>query len=122
MAKSVSVALAKELCPVCLKELTGPLLINKVISESAAKKVESLNNQVIGFLNKPCEECHDQLPNGSWLIIVDKEKTENINNPYRTGEIFGITREACERIFNQYHPIGYLDWREAKLLGLKIKE
>ena len=57
---NVEVALIKELCPVCCKEIDGPIIMNKMFTEKAAKKIKELNGKVVGFADHCCEECADR--------------------------------------------------------------
>ena len=54
---NISVALAKELCFLCTKEVDGPLLLNKRLTVADAEKVKELHGKAIGWTKKPCEEC-----------------------------------------------------------------
>ena len=91
------VALTKTLCPVCLKEQDGELIMNSSLTEKAAKQVKELHNQITGY-GDLCEECKEAVGDGIYLIGV-KDNTDR-NNPYRSGHIFGIKKEAFEKIFN----------------------
>ena len=97
---NLEVALTKTLCPVCLKEQDGDLILNSKLTEKAANEVKQLHNKVVGY-GDLCDECKIAIGDGIYLIGVDESKSENKNNPYRSGEIFGITKEAFNRIFNQ---------------------
>lgn len=84
-----SVALAKEYCPVCLKEIDGPIIINNELTKEAADKVKNLHNKVIGYANHICDECKSKLKDGYvYGIGVDMKKTVSTDNPYRNGVIF----------------------------------
>ena len=53
----LGVALVKELCPICCKEMDGPIIMNQRLSRVQKEKVESLHNKVIGFSEHCCDEC-----------------------------------------------------------------
>lgn len=106
----LGVALVKELCPVCLKEMDGPIIMNKVLNERSAEKVEALHGKVIGLAETLCKECEELRTkdgaDGVYLIGVDMSKTEDRNNPYRTGKIICVKREA---LIGVTYNFGYID-------------
>lgn len=124
MGNKIGVALTKEVCPVCCKEQDGAIVMNTVLNERNATEVEKLHNQVVGFMPHPCTECREKMPEGTgtWLVIVDEDKSDEPNNPYRTGNIFGMKREDVESIFNvPYSEIAYMDYRVAQHIGIEVK-
>ena len=50
MNNNLEVSLVKELCPVCCKEIDGPIIMNRILTEEYAKNVKDLHNRVIGFV------------------------------------------------------------------------
>ena len=121
--KLLGTALVKRLCPVCLKEQDSEILMNKVLTEKNANEIEAMHGKVIGFMEDACDECQEKLPKdkGSWLVVVDLEKTEDKSNPHRTGQLFGVTKEYAQKIgVNSY--ISYIDCNDAIKLGFKINQ
>lgn len=115
-------ALVKRLCPVCLKEKDSEILLNKVLTEKNAKEVEKLHGKVVGFFDDGCDECKEKLPpeKGTWFIVVDAEKTDDRSNPYRTGSIFGVSKEYAMKLdVTDY--IAYIDVKDAIKLNFPIK-
>ena len=115
-------ALVKRLCPVCLKEQDSEILMSKMLTEKNAEEVEKLHGKVIGFSDDCCDECKEKLPpeKGTWFIVVDSEKTDDRNNPYRTGSIFGVSKEYAMKVgINSY--IAYIDVKDAIKLNFPIK-
>lgn len=95
LSDKVGVALAKEACPICCRPMDGPILIGKKVGKKYAENVNKMNGQLIGWSDKPCPECQKLIDEGCFFIIgVDVEKTEDNNNPYRSGHIVGITKEC----------------------------
>lgn len=90
------VALTKEICPVCGKEMDGPLIMNSLLTEKCAKEVKDLNNKVIGFADHCCEECAKYKDEVVFFIKIDGSKSSknSLKDIYREGEIIGIKREA----------------------------
>ena len=93
---NLGVALVKELCPVCCKEIDGPIIMNKILTEEYAKNVKDLHNKVIGFADHCCEECSKYKDKAVFFVSIDESKSSNdsLKNLYRTGKISGIKKEA----------------------------
>lgn len=82
------VALVKELCIVCTKEVDGNIIMNSILTEKHAKEVKDLHGKVVGFAEEPCEECKKEIEKYLILIGIDEEKSDLENLPegfYRTG-------------------------------------
>ena len=96
MNNNLEVSLVKELCPVCGKEMDGPIIMNTVLTEKHAKKVKDLHNKVVGFANHCCEECSKYKDEAVFFVGIDASKSSNdsLENLYRTGKISGIKKEA----------------------------
>ena len=94
----LGVALTKELCVVCNKELDGDIILNRVLTKSMAKKVEDMHGKVTGFSNKPCPECLEAIGDGVYIIEVDEKLTDDQSNPWRTGKQWGLKKEAIKRM------------------------
>ena len=121
--KLLGTALVKRLCPVCLKEQDSEILMNNVLTEKNADEIEAMHGKVIGFMEDACDECQEKLPKdkGSWLVVVDLEKTEDKSNPHRTGQLFGVTKEYAQKIgINSY--IRFIDYNDVIRLGFKINQ
>ena len=121
--KTFSVALVKELCPICCKEIDGPIIMNSVLTEKHAKEVEDMQGKVIDFAEKPCKECQSYIDKGAFFVIgVDSEKTDDWNNPYRSGHLVGIKRESdfVRNLPEQYKKKDavFMDYREMQKIGL----
>lgn len=94
--KNLEVVLAKELCPICGKEMDGPIIMNSVLTPSAAKKVKNLHGKVIGFSENACEECSKYKDDVVYLIGIDSSlsDTKSLEGLYRTGDILTVKREG----------------------------
>ena len=120
--KNLGTALVKRLCPVCLKEQDSEILMNTVLTEKNADNIEAMHGKIIGFMEDACDECQEKLPKdkGSWLVVVDLDKTEDKSNPHRTGQLFGVTKEFALKIgLTSY--ISYIDYNDAIKLNFPIK-
>ena len=96
---NLGVALTKELCVVCNKEVDGAIVMNRILTKSLANKVEEMHGKVVGLSDKPCPECLEAVGDGVYIIEVDEKQTEDMSNPWRTGKQWGLKKEAIERMF-----------------------
>lgn len=96
MKSELEVALVKELCPICCKEMNGSIIMNSILTHSAAKKVKDLHGKVIGFSENACEECAKHKDEVVYLIGIDSSQsdTKSLEGVYRTGDILGVKKEA----------------------------
>ena len=89
------VALTKEICPVCGKEMDGPLIMNSLLTEKCAKEVKDLNNKVIGFADHCCEECAKYKDDAVYFVSIDESKSsQSLKELYRTGKISGVKKDS----------------------------
>jgi len=86
-------------CECCGKEI-GVLLFGKLKDD-----IEAPRDVYQGL----CEDCQNVV-NQQGLLIIEVRDGETNKNPYRTGRIVGITKEAKERIFKEIEsPICYME-------------
>lgn len=92
----LGVALTKELCPICCKEMNGPIIMNKRLSKPQKEKVESMNNKVIGFADHCCDECAKYKDEAVFIVAVDAEKSDfhDISKIYRAGKYCAIKKDT----------------------------
>ena len=90
----LGVALTKELCPICCKEMGGPIIMNKRLSKPQKEKVESMNNKVIGFADHCCDECAKYKDEAVFFVSIDESRSSknSLEELYRTGKISGIKK------------------------------
>lgn len=56
-----------------------------------------------------CDDCQ-KVVDANGLMIIEVRDGESGNNPYRTGRLVGITKEAKERMFKDINsPICYME-------------
>lgn len=123
--KILGVALTKEACRLCGKEVDGPIVMNSRLTKNEAKKAEDLHGECIGYAEKPCEECQGLMKQGFLLIECDESKTEDHSNPWRTGRQWVIKQEAAKRIFQNADlskGAAFIPIEVSDMLGLKIEE
>jgi len=119
--ENFAVSLAKELCIVCCKEMDGPILINKRLTKKDAERVKNLNGKVIGWSEKLCDDCNDMKEKGFIFIGYDSSKTDDRNNPWRTGNIWVVKKEAARNMLDEktYNKgFVFIDIEDAKRIGL----
>ena len=86
-------------CECCGKE-TGIALLGKLKNDAEAPM-----NIAMGL----CDDCQKVI-NAKGLMIIEVRDGETGKNPYRTGRITGITKEAKERMFKDItSPICYME-------------
>lgn len=123
MSEDVGVALAKELCPICAKEIEGPIVMGTVLSKKNAQKVNEMNGKVIGWSPKPCPECQKFIDDGIFFVIgIDIEKSTDEEGLYRSGHLVGL-KSDCDFVKSlsekekEHHAI-YMDFREMIRCGM----
>ena len=117
----LGVALVKEVCPICTRQMDGPIIMNTRLSEKNAKEVESLHGKTVGFSEEPCSECKEMKEKGFILIGVVEAKTDDKKNPYRSGNIWVITHDYANKLFNNTPPdkgVAFIDVIAADKVGL----
>lgn len=122
MSEDFGIALAKELCPICAKEIDGPILIGKVLSKKNAQKVNEMNGKVIGWSSKLCPDCQKHIDNGVFFVIgIDVEKSNN-DGLYRSGHIVGLKSDSdfVKSLTKEQrkHNAIYMDFREMIRCGM----
>jgi hypothetical protein len=120
--QNLEVALTKRLCPICTKEVDGEIMFNTRLTPGDAKKVKAIHGQVVGF-GKPCEECSENMKEAFMLVGVVEEKSDDRNNPYRSGKIWGIRKEAAKQIFQGIDlskGFSFIDMKAAEQIGLPV--
>lgn len=94
----LGVAIVHKACPICGKvnESESEILVStKPHNKKCNSEVSALNNKVVGFSKKPCKTCQEYLDKGAFFIIgVIEEKCEEGQPPYRSGDLFGITKTS----------------------------
>lgn len=122
ISEDLGVALAKELCPICAKEIDGPILMGTVLSKKNAQKVNEMNGKVIGWSHKPCPECQKHIDSGVFFVIgIDIEKSTE-KGLYRSGHLVGL-KSDCDFVKSlsekekEHHAI-YMDFREMIRYGM----
>lgn len=86
-----------EKCAVCGKDMSV-VLFGTSYKDTNGKTAEAPREVCLGHL---CEDCQKVLDQGG-VFIIEVRDGESGNNPYRTGRLIGIKREAAERMFRRF--------------------
>lgn len=95
MNKNLETALVSEICIICgqKQEL---IIMNSLLTERHANQVKNLHNKTVGFAEKPCSECKEDMEKAFIFIGYDESKSDMNNLPegfYRTGHIVGVKKD-----------------------------
>ncbi len=89
-----------ELCPICAK---------------GAKDLDPKTKVKI-IWTKPCEDCKDLMSKGFVLIGAVEDKTTDATNPYRSGDLWVVTKEVAIDLFGPNPPasgVAFIDIKVA---------
>lgn len=91
-------------CECCGKEI-GVALFGTSWKDKNGKTAEAPREVAMGL----CDDC-EKVIKSKGLMIIEVRDGESGNNPYRTGRLVGITKEAKERMFKDINsPIVYME-------------
>lgn len=91
-------------CECCGKEI-GIALFGTGYKNKEGKTAQAPMNISMGL----CDDCNKVIK-AEGLMIIEVRDGETGNNPYRTGRLVGISKEAKERLFNDIEsPIVYME-------------
>lgn len=118
-------AIVNKACPICGKvdEEQSELLISKRF-----KDLSDIHNQTIGF-GHFCASCKADTEKAVMFVVYDEQKSEDMKNPYRCGEVFGMSDDWIKR---SIHPqelqddmlnkrMAFITYQDAKEIGLPTK-
>jgi hypothetical protein len=100
--EDLGIALVHDLCPVCTKEMDGSVFINTKLTKSNADKVKAMDGKIV-WSKELCPECKDMKSKGFILIGAVEAKTQDVTNPYRSGNIWCVEHSVAEQLFSP-HP------------------
>lgn len=55
-----------------------------------------------------CDDCRKVIDSGG-VFFIEVRDGESGNNPYRTGRLLAIKREACEKVFTEFNSVNYME-------------
>lgn len=123
MEDKLGIAMVKEACRLCGAEVNDTIVMNTKLSKKNAKEVEALNGKIIGYAKDPCKDCQNAMSQGLLMIGVIEEKTEDEDNPWRSGHQWVIKKERAAEIFGEEVSIQgavFIDIKAAKQMGLPV--
>lgn len=80
-------------CFYCGKDKNEVILAGKMKDDVEAPK-KAVWDRV------PCDECKKWMEQGIIIIIIDEDKTEDMDNPFRTGQFAVVSDEAFTKSFS----------------------
>jgi len=86
-----------------------------------APEGNKLSVNITGFTEKPCEKCQGMMEKGFLLVGIVQSKTEDVKNPYRSGNLWVISNEKAKAIFepkNLDNGACFIDVNDALALDL----
>lgn len=91
-------------CECCGKEI-GLALFGTSWKDKEGKTAEAPKDVALGL----CDDCQKVI-DAQGLMIIEVRDGESGRNPYRTGRLVGITKDAKERMFKDIDsPICYME-------------
>jgi hypothetical protein len=97
--KQLDIALVHELCPIDLQPMNEHIMMDTRLRTTTPLH-DAVHGKAVGYSKHLCDKHKAEIGTGIYLIEVDKAKSDSMENPYRTGRIVGISRDAFERWFN----------------------
>ena len=134
MSDKLGVALTKEKCVICCKDVDGAIVMNTRLTKGEAKKVEEMHGKVIGWKEGPCDECKEMMEKAFLFIGIDEDKTDFDNLPnglYRTGHLVGVKKDIplVQEFVKEHAPDAFgkgfifIDEKDMREFGLlQVKE
>jgi hypothetical protein len=129
---NLGVALVKRACKVCHVIVDAEIIMNTQLTAPNAKKVKEAHGKVVGWIDSNpysfCDECLKASKSASFFITVDESKSEDKNNPWRTGGIFLVKNSAIKKAVDKEqaediikHRACYIDDETAKQMGFSME-
>lgn len=94
-------------CPICGKEFALALFGDNYKNKEG-KKAEAPHK--VAITGNTCEDCTSIINQGGafFIEVKDEDAKKQVENPYRTGRIIAIKKEAAEELFGQSNPVTYI--------------
>ena len=94
------VALVKRACRICGEAKDAEILLAKRYLHGVPvghQQLKEANGQVIGFFEEACDECKKTYNMEEYYVVMGiiPSKSDDINNPFRNGEIIQIKKESA---------------------------
>lgn len=112
MTKRIHSVVANLAYPVCGLDKAKIKVDSGYKHETIPNQLLELENQTIGFMDEPCEDCLKLTEQGEIVLGIDLAKTKDKFNPYRTGHKVLVKKGT----FNE--PYLFMDLKDMKERGL----
>lgn len=89
---NISVGIVNYACPICGRVANSAIIMNSRLTKKDAEKVKEFHNKTVDWSESSCKECASHKDECVYVIEIDAEKSEP-NNPYRTGNYWGIRKD-----------------------------
>lgn len=95
-------------CHICGKEFGLALFGSGLRDKKTGKEVEAPRKMAMP--GQYCDDCKKILNQGGVFFIEckDEDVDNHVKNPYRTGRLLAIKKEAAEELFGQSNPVTYI--------------
>lgn len=94
-----------QLCSCCGKDM-GLIMFGASYKDENGKTAEAPHQVMTGAI---CDECKKVIDEGGVFFIEVRDGETGKKNPYRTGRLTAVKREACEKMFKGFQNINYME-------------
>ena len=113
ISKKYGVNPSVEVCHVCGKEM-GVVMFGTSYKDENGKTAEAPHRISLGHT---CDEC-SQVINNRGVFFIEVRDGERGPNPYRTGRLWAVKKEAADRVFPDHKAVNFVEQQIAnKLFG-----
>lgn len=113
ISKKYGVNPSVEVCHICGKEM-GVVLFGTSFKDENGKTAEAPRKVSLGHT---CDECSRIIKDGG-VFFIEVRDGERGSNPYRTGRLWAVKKEAADRVFPDHKAVNFVEQQIAnKLFG-----
>lgn len=116
-------------CPVCFKAAIEYEMVSRNSTELEYEFMDRMNGKALGFIDRPCDKCQEDLKDGFIIIIYDKARTKDMDDPFRLGivtikarDITRLSDDVKKEYENNIGKVTMMDVKEALKLGIIKQE
>lgn len=116
-------ALVYKACPCCGKKDEEQ---SEIVLHTRFGDLSEIHNKITGF-GHLCKQCQELTAKAIACVVVDSSKSDDMKNPYRTGNLFGLSEEWCNKCFKEpmakeviTRRMFYMDYKDAIAIGLPV--
>ena len=105
ISKKYGVNPSVEVCHICGKDM-GVILFGTSYKDQNGKTAEAPRQVSLGHI---CPDCKKVIDEQHGVFFIEVKDGTDANNPYRTGRLWAVKKEAAERIFPEHKAINYIE-------------